>query len=94
MEFEKNKPTTQRDITLANAARVTLQPYHQNIDIDPVSNEHMSSTSAYVDAIPGKTQSQHSDISAGIRHHKFAAIVTLIVTVLLAAGMYWLFQHR
>jgi hypothetical protein len=93
MEFEKNKPTTQRDIVLANAARVTLQPFHKDIHAEAVSNDYMSSHDVHADG-EATDPTDQSGASTGVRHQKFAAIVTMFVSVLLAAALYWLFLQR
>lgn len=97
MEFEKNKPATADDITLADAPRVTLEPTHGDLSPGignspnaagrPDNRNFEFETESTAEAALSTPSSRHP-------HRKTALLFTLLTVILFAAALAVLYLLR
>lgn len=98
MEFEKDKPATAVDITLANTPRVTLEPTHDDLRAGIGNSPNAASrpdnrnfefdTESTADAAMANTSRPRHP------HHTVALVITILTVVLFIAALAVLFVIR
>jgi hypothetical protein len=92
MEFEKNTAPTAEDIALADAPKVTVQPLHAEIPIDPVTYHYQQEKTFTFES--EKTDGTKWRSKFGQHQHHFAAVTSIGIVVVFAASLSILYLSR
>jgi len=87
MEFEHDKPATATDIALADAPKVTLQPYH-DVQTDPVITDrsHRNEGSFAFESESTSAAALTAQASAH-PHHRTALIASLLTVIVFGLAL-------
>lgn len=80
MEFEHDKPATAKDIALADAPKVTLQPYH-DVDIPPVISDRSHRNEGSFEFETETTDAAALTAQASRHPHHQTALIAAVVTI-------------
>ena len=96
MEFEKNKPTTAQDIALADAQKVTLQPLHVDVAVEPISSHiYQQADATFAFEHEATVDTQRSRVGSITRSHHLLAFVSAATTAVIFGGiLFWLSLQR
>ena len=80
MEFEHDKPASAADIALADAPKVTLQPYH-DVQVDPVISDRSHRNEGSFEFESESTTAAALTAQATAHPHHHTALLVAVLTV-------------